>query len=188
MSRACIHALCQLEVAGATGVACGVQCVHPMRAIRKILVPVDFSEPSQAALAYAAELAKSFGAVVDVLHVWEVPSFLPARELAIEGSADQALVDVVKQNSETQLEAFVREATKRGVAVQKSWAELGSPAHSIVDRAAEGGYDLIVIGTHGRTGLSRVLIGSVAERVVRHARCPVLSVRTGGPQAKDAKP
>jgi universal stress protein A len=157
-----------------------------MRAIRKILVPVDFSEPSQAALAYAAELAKSFGAVVDVLHVWEVPSFLPARQLAVEGSADQALVDIVKESSESHLNAFVAEATKRGVAVHDSMAELGTPAHTIVERATEGGYDLIVIGTHGRTGVSRVLIGSVAERVVRHARCPVLSVRTG-PQAKDVK-
>jgi universal stress protein A len=149
-----------------------------MNPIRKILVPVDFSEPSQAALSYAAEFAKPFGASIDVLHVWEVPSFMPARGLALEGSADLPLIELVKKNSERELDRFVAEASKRGVVVHEARSEPGSAAHAIVERAREDGYDLIVIGTHGRTGLSHVLIGSVAERVVRHARCPVISVRT----------
>ena len=150
----------------------------PMKPIRKILVPVDFSEPSHAALSYAAELAKSFDAIVDVLHVWEVPAFLPARGIALEGAADQSLMELVKTNSEGALEQFVADATKRGVRIHGARSELGTPSRTIVDLAREGGYDLVVIGTHGRTGLSHALIGSVAERVVRHAHCPVLSVRS----------
>jgi universal stress protein A len=149
-----------------------------MKPIRKILVPVDFSEPSHAALNYAAELAQSFAASVDVLHVWEAPSFLPARGLMLEGVADQSLIELAKSASEHALEQFVSEASKRGVRVHQARSELGMPLQTIVDVADEGGYDLIVIGTHGRTGISHALMGSVAERVVRHARCPVLSVRS----------
>jgi universal stress protein A len=152
-----------------------------MKPIRKILVPVDFSEPSHAALNCAAELAQSFDATIDVLHVCEVPAFLPARGIALEGAADLSLLELVKKNSEHALEQFVAEASKRGVRIHEARSELGTPSHTIVDLAAEGGYDLIVIGTHGRTGLSHALIGSVAERVVRHARCPVLSLRSALP-------
>jgi universal stress protein A len=164
--------------ARAQSVACAMQSHAFMNSIRKILVPVDFSEPSQAALSYAAEFAKPFGASIDLLHVWEIPSFMPARALAIEGSADLALVDLVKQNAERELDQFVAAARARGIAVHEARSEPGSPAHAIVERAREDGYDLIILGTHGRTGLSHVLIGSVAERVVRHARCPVLSIRS----------
>lgn len=148
-----------------------------MKAIRQILVPSDFSEPSRAALDYAAELARPFEAKIDVLHVWEAPTFIPPAGLLEAGVADLSLIDVFRKAAETALDQFVLAAQKRGVAVRASFAELGPPADTITEFARKRDYDLIVIGTHGRTGLSRALIGSVAERVVRHASCPVLAVR-----------
>jgi len=150
-----------------------------MNPIRQILVPVDFSEPSRAALDYAATLARAFGATLDVLHVWETPSFAPrGSDVVSVGAGELSLDDLIRRNAGEALDAFVEEARKRGIGVRAARAERGLAAHAIVDAAKIGNYDLIVIGTHGRTGLPRVLLGSVAENVVRHAHCPVLSVRT----------
>ncbi len=149
-----------------------------MQALRKILVPVDFSESSRVALEYAAAWAKPFGAKIDVLHVWQAPAFIPLPSLPEASPADATLVEIVKKTAEQALERFVSEVQNRGVAVREAIAEPGSPAHTIVDVAKKGGYDLLVLGSHGHTGLAHALIGSVAERVVRHASCPVLTVPT----------
>jgi nucleotide-binding universal stress UspA family protein len=151
--------------------------------ISRILVPADFSEPSRAALDHAATLARAFGAAIDVLHVWEAPSFAPrASGLVSLGAGELSLNELIRRNADEELDAFVEAARKRGVPVHASRTEPGVPWHTIVDAAKVGNYDLIVIGTHGRTGLPRVLLGSVAENVVRHAHCPVLSVRSGSPK------
>jgi universal stress protein A len=147
-----------------------------MQAIRKILVPVDFSESSRVALEYAAGWATPFDAKIDVLHVWQAPAFVPLPTLPEAAPADATLVEIVKKTAEQALDRFVAEAQKRGVSVREAISEPGSPAHTIVDVAKKGGYDLLVLGTHGHTGLAHALIGSVAERVVRHASCPVLTV------------
>ncbi len=146
-----------------------------MNPIRQILVPIDFSEPSRAALDYAAQLARPLGAAIDLLHIWEVPTFVPAGGVAGFGNA--SLFEMLKKGAEEALNKFVDEASKRDITVRFAKTEPGSPAYRITEFAREGGYDLIVVGTHGRTGLSRVLVGSVAENVVRHAHCPVLAVR-----------
>jgi universal stress protein A len=146
-------------------------------AIRKILVPTDFSAPSRAALEYAAELAPALGASIDVLHVWELPVFVPPSMLPDAGVADLSVIDIYRKGAESQLEQFVAEAKEQGVAVRAAFAELGPPSQTIAEFANRREYDLIVIGTHGRTGLAHVVIGSVAERVVRYAHCPVLAVR-----------
>jgi nucleotide-binding universal stress UspA family protein len=149
-----------------------------MASVSRILVPVDFSDPSRAALDYAATLARTFGATLDVLHVWEAPSFAPrASGLASSGAGEPSLDELVRRNADEELDGFVEKARERGVTVRASRTARGVPWHTIVAAAKEGNYDLIVIGTHGRTGLPRVLLGSVAENVVRHAQCPVLSVR-----------
>lgn len=157
-----------------------------MKAIRKILVPSDFSEPSRAALDYAAELAAPLGASIDVLHVWEPPTFIPPVSLPEAGVADVSLIELFRKNAENALVQFVQEAKKRGLALHASFAEVGPPGHTIAEFARKREYDLIVMGTHGRTGLSRVFMGSVAERVVRHASCPVLTVRGTGEAAHSA--
>ena len=148
-----------------------------MSPIRRILVPVDFSESSRAALDYAVGLARGFDAQVDVLHVWEVPSFAPPGTVMFT-SGGTPLPNIVRTAAEEALEGFVSAAAKRGVAVHSSRTEQGHPVQAIIEAATSGKYDLIVLGTHGRTGLSRALIGSVAERVVRHAPCPTLTVRS----------
>jgi len=152
-------------------------------AIGRILVATDFSEPSRAALDHAANLAKNLEASLDLLHVWEAPTFvLPGAGMTSvhvsTGSGEQTIEEVMRRSATEAMDAFVAEARARGVAVRSQKTEQGHPAHTIVEAAKSGEYDLIVIGTHGRTGLPRVLLGSVAENVVRHAHCPVLSVRT----------
>jgi nucleotide-binding universal stress UspA family protein len=152
-----------------------------MNTIRRILVPVDFSECSLAAFDYAAEIGRRFEAEVDVLHVWEAPRFVPA-DVVVAAHAN-SLMELARTTAERDLASFVADATRRGKPVHDSRSESGYPFEVIVNAAKSGNYDLIVLGTHGRTGLARALIGSVAERVVRHAPCPVLTVRLPHPKA-----
>ena len=154
-----------------------------MARIRKILVPVDFSESSREALAYAAELAQKFGARIDLLHVWQAPVFIPTATLPEVPNVDANIVDLVRQNAEEATARALAEARAQGLPVESARAEPGVPARGIVELAKADGYDLIVIGTHGRTGLSRAMMGSVAEKVVRLAPCPVLTVRSAADEA-----
>ncbi|HEV8247699.1 MAG TPA: universal stress protein [Polyangiaceae bacterium] len=145
--------------------------------MKRILVPVDFSECSDNAFARAVELAKAFGATIDVLHVWEAPKFLPPELLIAGPGPQQTLAELSKTRAEAELGEFLNRVVPLGMSVGLAHAEEGSAATKIVEAASAGGYDLLVVGTHGRTGVERVLLGSVAERVVRHAKIPVLSVR-----------
>jgi nucleotide-binding universal stress UspA family protein len=148
-----------------------------MTSVRTILVPVDFSEGSRRALKYASELAARYEATIDVLHVWDVPTYLPSDTLITAGAQAWELTRLVQNDAEAALAKFVAEATGSGIPIARTRAEPGVASQVIVDAARHDQYDLIVMGTQGRTGLERVLLGSVAERVVRHAHCPVLTVR-----------
>lgn len=129
------------------------------RAPKNILVPVDFGEASQAALDYAVDLAEGTDAKVFVLHTFEIP---------IVGLPDGVV-------------AATAELTGRIVnAAQKALLEQGDAREVILAEAKELGADLIVIGTHGRRGIARALIGSVAESVVRTSPVPVLTVHAPG--------
>ena len=142
--------------------------------MRKILVATDFSPCSNAALDLALEIANRQGASLTLLHVCEVPSYqyfgggvyVPSPEL----------VDVIRKDAEAGLEAARQRLGGHGVAID-SKVLTGSPGPDIVGYAREHGYDLIVVGTHGRRGLRRLLLGSVAEIVVRSADVPVLTAR-----------
>jgi nucleotide-binding universal stress UspA family protein len=142
--------------------------------LTKVLVPVDFSQPSARALTYALALARHFGASVHVLHVVEPPLTqgwnaygLPALpELHARAMAD----------AERQLEELMPPGERERQATELVTRE-GDPWRAIVDFARERQVDLIVMGTHGRGGVAHLLMGSVAERVVRAAPCPVLTVR-----------
>lgn len=153
-----------------------------MAQIRKILVPVDFSESSRAALDYAVDVARKFGATIDLLHVWQAPTFIPTASLPEAPTVDANLVDLVRKNAEEATARALADARGRELPVRDAHCEPGVPARGIVEFANADGYDLIVLGTHGRTGLSHAVMGSVAEKVVRHAECPVLTVR-GKPHA-----
>lgn len=146
--------------------------------VRRILVPVDFSDAARVVLDYAVDVARDRGAEVVLAHVVGLPvaSFDPSfgaaadpRMLAdLQAGAEKALAE---------LAALVEAAP--GVTVGTK-VLTGTPSREIVREAREGGYDLVVIGTHGRTGLRHVFLGSVAENVVRLCPCPVLTLRLKG--------
>jgi nucleotide-binding universal stress UspA family protein len=142
-----------------------------------ILCGVDFSEPSRVALRSATELAKTFGASLTLQHVYESPiDMAPPATILPTVQADM-------RRARTGLADWQAEAKRLGADdVRIVWTE-GTPWQEITKRAHDYGHDLVVVGTHGRTGLQHALIGSVAERVVRHAPCPVITIRAGGREA-----
>jgi nucleotide-binding universal stress UspA family protein len=140
---------------------------------RKILCPIDFSAPSREALRSAADLARQFDASLSLLHVYQVPALtLPDGVVFSAEVAAEAYEQIDKHLAEWQ-----REATALGAPHVDTATVEGTAWRAIVDRARSHQHDLIVIGTRGRTGLAHVLVGSVAERVVQHAPCPVLALR-----------
>lgn len=147
-----------------------------MARFTRILVPTDFSAPSEAALAAAKELADRFGASIHLLHVLEDPYSTSAYATEVYGFLPPGLRETWQENAEKRLEALLprEHGTRSGGTVT---VVFGSPAKAIVDHAQTAGSDLIVMGTHGRSGMAHLLLGSVAERVVRTAACPVLTVR-----------
>ena len=138
-----------------------------MIVLKNVLVATDFSPPSEAALTYARALSRTFGASLHVLHVAE-NLFLrptPLDPHAMVATKIRALNDCLTDCDRTMLRA-------------RPIIEVSdSPAAVIVNYATREGIDLIVMGTHGRNAVSQLLVGSVAERVVRLAPCPVLTVR-----------
>jgi universal stress protein A len=148
-----------------------------MKDIKSILVPVDFSESSRQALAYAAELAGRFGAKLDLVHVWDVPPYIPPEALVgVPGSDARSLGQLARDHAREEMDKLIAEHAGQ-LPLGEALLESGDPARIIIEVAEQRASDLIVIGTHGRTGLSHLLIGSVAEKVVRRATCPVLTVR-----------
>jgi universal stress protein A len=144
-------------------------------AIQSILAPTDFSAHSEEAVRYACGLAERLGAVLHLVHV--LSEFLPA-------GPDPLLMPVMppeyyQENEDRAKQTLGRLldpswGTPRSVVNAVRW---GSPVEAIVSYAVDNRIELIVIATHGRTGLSHVLLGSVAERIIREAPCPVLTIR-----------
>jgi universal stress protein A len=145
--------------------------------IRRILVPTDFSAHANWAVTAAFELAQTFGADLSLLHVIEVPVY--AIEVALP------LADL-EQNARRALALLLPEAAAAGVAVTRL-VDMGVPFQKILETARAEQVDLIVMSTHGRTGLGHLVLGSVAERVVRLAPCPVLTIRPLGARAMDLR-
>ena len=149
-----------------------------MVSLNKILVPTDLSESGARVLAEAQMFASAFSATIDLMYVWTPPALAaPESVLTGVGVTEQPLLEYLRASASDQLSKFESDARSAGIPIHESFCDLGDPATAIVERAASGGYDLLVLGTHGRTGLSHVLMGSVAEKVVRRAPCPVLTVR-----------
>lgn len=162
-----------------------------MDAFNRILVPVDFSAHSDLALRYATTLADRFGATVEVLHVVEDPFVSGAWSTGVlVPNIPELLADLVKA-ARAKLDDMRAVATSRGPRLTTTvltTVVTGAPADSISDYARTEKFDLIVMGTHGRKGVSHALMGSVAEHVVRKAPCPVLTVREMTPAAGEAVP
>jgi universal stress protein A len=144
--------------------------------IRRILVPLDFSPSSDRALAYAQALATDFGASLHLLHVVEDRLMTgPWPNDVYLGELPRLREGLIK-DAEDRVSACASSLSATGLQVTGE-VLIGGPSQTIVQSAAAPNVDLIVMGTHGRTGLTHLLIGSVAERVIRHAPCPVLVVR-----------
>lgn len=150
------------------------QAAKPQVKVRRVLVPTDFSTGAEPALRWAAALTEAFGAEMVLLHVLDIRLAALASmppDMAPMPAVDE-LVRSVRTEAEQQMQALgarfpdARTILKEGV-----------PRSVILEVAKAEGADLIVMGTHGRTGLSHVLFGSVAEHVVRHSRVPVLTAR-----------
>jgi nucleotide-binding universal stress UspA family protein len=139
---------------------------------RHILVPHDFSDTAEHALSFAVDLASKLGADITLVHAYEVPNYGYPDGVAVA-------VDVVgniQRAAESALEGVATRVRRSGVEV-RALLRQGAPWSEIDASAEETRADLIVMGTHGRHGLARALLGSVAEKVVRTAPCPVLTVR-----------
>jgi universal stress protein A len=155
--------------------ACDRRSIVMTDTISRILVPVDFSPHATRALQYATTLATQYGARIELLHVvedpvmsgaWSSEVYVPPELLASMTATATRRLDELK-------------ATLPPSVVADTAVLVGHPAATIPDHAHDGRFDLIVMGTHGRSGLSHLVMGSVAERVVRRAQCPVLTVREG---------
>lgn len=140
--------------------------------VNRVLVPIDFSKTSVAALRYAIPLTQQFGATLDLVHVIEPTPFLSDMDNMPLAMSDAE----VAQRVAAELSSLARREVPSGVQVN-SVVRHGKPYQEIAEAAKERHADLVVIATHGRTGLQHTLLGSTAERVVRLAPCPVLVVR-----------
>ena len=142
---------------------------------RKILVPTDFSSASKQAIPYGCAMAKQHEAELVLCHVLEMPHY----PTLFEGTA--VVVPPLDESLRTQLAAQLDElaaetSRDHGVACRALIRD-GSPTQELLDCATDEQADLIVIATHGYTGLKHMLLGSTAEQIVRHASCPVLTIR-----------
>jgi nucleotide-binding universal stress UspA family protein len=141
--------------------------------VKRILVPIDFSHHADAAMAYASALAVPLGATLHLLHVVEDPLAAGVWSSEVYTAEIAGLQVNLVRDAERQLREY---ATAKDPSIATS-VRSGPVAREIIACAKDQAFDLIVMGTHGRTGLAHAVLGSVAERVVRLAPCPVLTLR-----------
>lgn len=153
-----------------------------MITLRKILYPTDFSESSLAALKYALGLARDYKAKLVLMHVVNEKIFSEGLNLP-RLSAPEALGQELAAEAERQMKVLIPAEQRKGLDWEMTITS-GMPFLEIIRYARENDIDLIVIGTHGRSGVEHIIFGSTAEKVVRKAPCPVLSVRPSTPGTK----
>jgi nucleotide-binding universal stress UspA family protein len=159
---------------GGDDAAAGERRPRPLR----ILVPIDFSRTSVAALELALSLRPRLGAEITLLHAFQPATYLtPPGVIYVPGHLNQQLEQSGRHTAERHVEELLRSLGLEGSSMLEPQLRAGEPGEAILREAEEGGHDLVVMGTHGRTGIARVALGSVAERVLRRARCPVMTVR-----------
>jgi nucleotide-binding universal stress UspA family protein len=146
-----------------------------MKPYTKILVPTDFSVHADEALDTAIDLAGRYGASITIMHAFEPVVYAFPEASGVYGGLQ--LADAI-EDIEKELEKRKQRALAKGAKDVDTTQRSGFPPGEITDLAKASGYDLIVMGTHGRRGFSRFMMGSVAERVLRIAPCPVLAMRS----------
>jgi len=139
--------------------------------IDKILVPTDFSEHAERSYEQAIELAKLFKARIELLHVYDIPDFSSVYEITFPDRFESG----IREAALAKLESLKQRATEEGIEISAHIA-FGAPERVITERAKEHDVDLIVIGTRGLGPVKHLLLGSVAERTIRHAPCSVFVV------------
>ena len=144
----------------------------------RVLVPIDFSEHSKRVISYATRTASRHNSTVYLLHVFQIPDYVvtPYARQRLNSAAVHLQLNAAEQDARENLDALAQELSNRGIKVQ-AYLRVGYPFDEIVLMANHFHVDLIIIGSHGRSGFSRLLVGSTAERVVEHAPCPVLVVK-----------
>lgn len=149
-------------------------------ALRRILVPLDLGVQHHPQLEWAAHLARTFGARLELFFVWMPPQYLPTAGLPppLPWGGPDGLEEVSRREAARELTALAEGPLLAGLEVGVATAA-GDPAEAILAHAAQGGVDLVVMATHGRRGLARLFLGSVAQRVVARAHCPVLTLHPG---------
>jgi nucleotide-binding universal stress UspA family protein len=150
-----------------------VEMVPRLLGIREILVPLDFSEPAEKALRYAVAFARQFDAKVSIVHVRPLPYYpgdLAGAPMVIP--SDEPAIEAVQGHLENDALRLIPDGMRHHKTVR-----VGAAHDEICAAARQFNTDLIIIATHGRTGVARAFLGSTAEQVVRHAPCPVLVVR-----------
>lgn len=145
-----------------------------MIALKNILVATDFSEPSAVALDYGRDLARSYDAALHVVHVIEESMALHGPEIGFAYADIQRNIEAAVRRD---LDAALSADDHRTLNARTVITRAGNVSHAITEYAKNNAIDLIIVGTHGRGAIQRFLIGSVAERVMRTAPCPVLTVR-----------
>jgi universal stress protein A len=143
-------------------------------AFRSILVPVDYSEPSRRALELALSLAE--GAEVTVVHVWDRPAYVGDEVVAHPDGSRRLLSELIRDNAERDMAEFCAQVQLRPGQQFKRHLISGDPVTAIIAEASKPGYDVLVVGTHGRTGVTKLLLGSVTEKLIRLSPIPVLTV------------
>lgn len=146
-----------------------------MTRFHHILVPVDFEESSRDALEVAVDLARTFDAKLTLVHAWEIPPYVYAGLPYLSADLWTAVEQVATEELEKTLAGVRKELPKAESILAK-----GPAAVAVLAAAEQSGADSVVMGTHGRRGMSRVFLGSVAEKVVRSSLVPVLTIRGKG--------
>ncbi|HEY7059365.1 MAG TPA: universal stress protein [Vicinamibacterales bacterium] len=149
-----------------------------MVTLKKVLVATDFGEASAAALRYGRAFASTFGAALQVLHVTENLALMPLASLEGNVGLGPGVQEDIERAARRQTEALLTHTDRRWLRAEAVTITSDRAADAIVEFARANKVDLIVIGTHGRRALARLVMGSVAERVIRTAPCPVLTVHS----------
>jgi len=146
-----------------------------MSMIKRIMIPVDFSDYSKKALTYAVKFTKNFQAEIYLLYVIEPVNYF--TDMGIEDGAGMVITDLdLPKRAKNELDKLGKQEIQKSVKFHTEVRE-GQPFIEIINYASEKDIDLIFIATHGHTGVQHLLFGSTAEKVVRKAPCPVLSIR-----------
>ena len=144
--------------------------------IHSILVPVDYSPCSAAAVTFAVELASQLGAELDVVHVWDRPAYV-SDDIKVGHPGDaRSLFELIRENAQAEMTQFMGKLALPTTVKASTRLLSGNPAATVLKALQAGKHQLLVVGTHGRTGLRHMLLGSVAEKLVRLSPVPVLVV------------